>query len=73
MAAATLYKRYLWLVDLIYNAKTITREDIDRAWARSTYTIPEDFDAQEYFRNYYGICRNEYTSQPQRLVLEVLK
>jgi len=29
MAAATLYKRYLWLVDLIYNAKTITREDID--------------------------------------------
>ena len=233
MAVATLYKRYLWLVDLIYNAKTITREDIDRAWARSsindehstripertfhhwkdaildmfdiviecdkrngnvyhivnrnelehsttyrwllntlsvaqlvsdnkelkdkiiledmpsdtlylsplmeairtgrvaqisyqpfgtpapyivnvepyclkvfrrrwyvigrpsiapdtlkpycldrikqltllddTYTIPEDFDAQEYFRNYYGICRNEYTSQPQRLVLEVLK
>lgn len=38
-----------------------------------TYTIPEDFDAQEYFRNYFGICRNDYTTQPQRMVLEVIK
>lgn len=38
-----------------------------------TYSIPEDFDAQEYFRNYFGICRNKNITEPQRLVLKVLK
>ena len=38
-----------------------------------TYSIPEDFDAHEYFRDYFGICRNNYTTTPQRLVLEVLE
>lgn len=38
-----------------------------------TYTIPEDFDAQAYFRDYFGICRNEHTAQPQRMVLEVVR
>ena len=36
------------------------------------YRIPDDFDAQTYFRDYFGIHRNNQTTEPQRMVLEVI-
>lgn len=35
--AASLFNRYIWLVDTIYRAGYISREEIDRRWARSQY------------------------------------
>lgn len=35
--AASLFNRYIWLVDTIYRAGAISREEIDRRWARSQY------------------------------------
>lgn len=35
--AATLFNRYIWLIDTIYSAGHITREEINRRWARSQY------------------------------------
>lgn len=36
------------------------------------YTIPDNFDAQVYFRDYFGINRNGQITEPQRMVLEVI-
>lgn len=35
--AASLFNRYIWLVDTIYRVGYISREEIDRRWARSQY------------------------------------
>lgn len=35
--AATLFNRYIWLVDTIYSAGHIMREEINRRWTRSQY------------------------------------
>ena len=35
MASTTQFKRYLWLVDVIYSAGEITRDEINRRWANS--------------------------------------
>lgn len=35
--ALSLFNRYIWLVDTIYRAGYISREEIDRRWARSQY------------------------------------
>lgn len=35
--ALSLFNRYIWLVDTIYRAKYISRDEIDRRWARSQY------------------------------------
>jgi hypothetical protein len=37
MAASELFNRYIWLVDLIYRTGGITRDEINRRWARSRY------------------------------------
>lgn len=39
MAVTELFNRYIWLVDLIYRTGGITREDINRQWARSRYNV----------------------------------
>ena len=39
----------------------------------TTYQIPADFDAHGYFRDYFGIERNELIHEPQRVVLELVK
>lgn len=45
--SATLFNRYIWLVDTIYSAGRISLEEINRRWARSAYndkheeSIPE--------------------------------
>lgn len=35
--SATLLNKYIWLIDTIYSAGRISREEIDRRWARSRY------------------------------------
>ena len=35
--AATLFNRYIWLVDTVYRTGYISRGEIDRRWARSQY------------------------------------
>lgn len=37
MAATELFNRYIWLVDLIYRTGGISRDEINRRWARSRY------------------------------------
>lgn len=36
MTPITLFKRYVWLIDTIYSAGTITKDEIDRRWSRSS-------------------------------------
>ena len=42
MASINQFKRYLWLVDVIYSAGEITREEIDRRWVGSPYDDERD-------------------------------
>ena len=35
MASINQFKRYLWLVDVIYSAGEITRDEINRRWVNS--------------------------------------
>ncbi|MCQ2346078.1 MAG: WYL domain-containing protein [Paludibacteraceae bacterium] len=37
MASNRLFQRYIWLVDTIFSAKAISREEIDRRWMNSAY------------------------------------
>ena len=37
-----------------------------------TFKLPEDFDASEYFSNYYGIVVDEKV-KPQRIILQANK
>ena len=46
-----LFKRLIWLVDTIYSAGHITRDEIDRRWARSSYNDDHDPDYGE--RNFH--------------------
>ena len=34
MSTSGLFKKYIWLVDVIYSSGGITREEIDRRWSR---------------------------------------
>lgn len=36
MTPITLFKRYVWLIDTIYSAGTISKEEIDRRWSLSS-------------------------------------
>ena len=36
MSTSGLFKKYIWLVDVIYSSSVITREEIDRRWSRSS-------------------------------------
>ena len=40
-----LFQRLIWLIDTIYSAGNITREEIDRRWAHAAYN---DTHATEY-------------------------
>lgn len=54
MAAGNkLFQRYLWLVDTIYSAGEITREEIDRRWARSAYNDDKEscYTRRNFFRH----------------------
>lgn len=46
-----LFKRLIWLVDTIYSAGKITREEIDRRWVSSSYN--EDHDIEYGERNFH--------------------
>lgn len=39
MAASELFTRYIWLVDTIYRAGAISRQEINRRWADSVYNV----------------------------------
>lgn len=47
MAATELFNRYIWLVDLIYRSGAITREEINRRWARSRYNVDGESEIPE--------------------------
>jgi hypothetical protein len=47
MAAAELFNRYIWLVDLIYRTGGITREEINRRWANSRYNVDNEDEIPE--------------------------
>lgn len=42
MASINQFKRYLWLVDVIYSAGEIAREEIDCRWVGSPYDDERD-------------------------------
>ena len=42
MASINQFKRYLWLVDVIYSAGKIAREEIDCRWVGSLYDDERD-------------------------------
>ena len=53
---ALLLSRYIWLIDTIYSAGSISREEIDRRWCRSLLsegetTIPECMDIKRNIVN----------------------
>lgn len=50
-AQQKLFQRLIWLVDTIYSAGRITREEIDRRWSRSIYN--DDHDAEYGERNFH--------------------
>jgi hypothetical protein len=48
MAASELFNRYIWLVDLIYSTGGITREEINRRWAKCTqYNLDNEKEIPE--------------------------
>lgn len=51
MASNKLFQRYLWLVDTIYSAGSITRDEIDRRWAHSAYN--DAHESQYGERNFH--------------------
>ena len=77
--AASLFNRYIWLVDTIYRAGAISREEIDRRWARSQYNdlhesgIP-DRRHMEHLSGRYPHCFLSRLSaeQPFRIYLQGL-
>lgn len=46
-----LFKRLIWLVDTIFSAGHITRDEIDCRWARSSYN--ENHDPEYGERNFH--------------------
>ena len=50
-ASNKLFQRYIWLVDTIYSAGEITREEIDRRWANSA----QNYDHESHYneRNFH--------------------
>lgn len=52
MAASNrLFQRYIWLVDTVYSAGEITRDEIDRRWANSAYNY--DHESRYSERNFH--------------------
>lgn len=47
MAQKELFKRYLWLVDLIYRNDGITRDEINRSWRRSKFNANKEDEIPE--------------------------
>lgn len=50
--SAVLLNRYLWLLDTIYSAGYITREEIDRRWSRSAISEDETCIPERTFHRY---------------------
>lgn len=50
--AAVLLNRYIWLVDTIYSAGSISREEIDRRWCRSLLCDGEGAIPERTFHRY---------------------
>lgn len=50
--AAILLNRYVWLIDTIYSAGHITREEIDRRWRKSAISEDEDSIPERTFHRY---------------------
>ena len=42
MTPTTLFRRYIWLIDTIYQAGNITREEIDRKWSQCSYNYDRE-------------------------------
>ena len=42
MTPTTLFRRYIWLIDIIYQAGYITREEIDRKWSNCSYNYDHE-------------------------------
>lgn len=40
--SSVLFNRYIWLIDLIYSAGYITREEIDRRWSRASLNFDHE-------------------------------
>lgn len=57
--AVAQYNRYIWLVDTIRSAGKITKEDIDRKWAYSSYN--ENHESRFPERTFYR-CKNDILS-----------
>lgn len=51
MASTNLFHRYIWLVDTIYSAGKITKEEIDRRWAICPYN--EDHESEYLDRSFH--------------------
>lgn len=51
MASTNLFHRYIWLVDTIYSAGKITKEEIDRRWAVCPYN--EDKEEEYLDRSFH--------------------
>lgn len=47
MAQTELFRRYIWLVDLIYRHNGITREEINRCWSRSYLNTAKEDEIPE--------------------------
>ena len=47
MAQSELFKRYIWLVDLIYRNDGITRDEINRRWSRSALNVNKEDEIPE--------------------------
>ena len=50
--SAILLNRYIWLVDTIYSAGSISREEIDRRWSRSLLSEGESYIPERTFHRY---------------------
>ena len=49
---ALLLSRYIWLIDTIYSAGSISREEIDRRWCRSLLSEGEMAIPERTFHRY---------------------
>lgn len=59
MAQTDLFKRYIWLVDLVYRMDGITRDEINRRWAMSSLNTDKETEIPErtFYRHINAVKR----------------
>ena len=62
MRQSELFKRYIWLVELIYRSDGISRDDINRCWMQSCYNNGKEEENQITYTDYVGLMMSSITT-----------